>query len=308
MSKVKYFICPMSKNIVDAVLSLNDKRVGLLPSRRQVDYNGGYVGWTTEDFCRYVGSRVYIERDHAGAGQGDVLDDGKLSYSKDANHIPLIHVDPWKTVKTKEEGLQKTIEDIKFIHDLNANTKFEVGTEESIFPFSTDDLEWFVCNLETSLGANLFDLIEFVVIQSGVNLDVVNEQNIGIFDAIKLKKEIEICSKFGKKTKEHNGDFLSSTQRRVRFETGLSAINIGPEISIFENKLYMDYLSPGEFQKLSAICYDNGAWKKWVGGKDIDMNTVFRISAHYSYEKMQLPDVNAVESIKNKLLSILDYE
>ena len=46
----KLFIGPMSKEIVDAVIDY-PVPLGLIPSRRQVDYENGYVnGWVTETF------------------------------------------------------------------------------------------------------------------------------------------------------------------------------------------------------------------------------------------------------------------
>ena len=42
---IKFFIGPMSKNIVDSIIEFqieSKNKVGLIPSRRQVDYNGGY--------------------------------------------------------------------------------------------------------------------------------------------------------------------------------------------------------------------------------------------------------------------------
>ena len=57
---MKYFIGPMSKNVVDAIIEF-DGDFGFIPSRRQVDYNGGYVnGWTTGEFATYVNVRVPI--------------------------------------------------------------------------------------------------------------------------------------------------------------------------------------------------------------------------------------------------------
>ena len=59
----KYFICPMSKNIVDAVCELNSTDFGFAVTRRQVDYNGGYVnGWNTKSFYDYVKNKnkIYI--------------------------------------------------------------------------------------------------------------------------------------------------------------------------------------------------------------------------------------------------------
>ena len=66
---MKYFIGPMSKNVVDAIIDFGG--IGFIPSRRQVEYNGGYVNnWTTKEFSNYVNGRAVIQRDHGGAGQG----------------------------------------------------------------------------------------------------------------------------------------------------------------------------------------------------------------------------------------------
>ena len=48
----KYYIGPMSKNVVDCVIKHGQQHsVGLIPSRRQIDYCGGYVNnWDTESF------------------------------------------------------------------------------------------------------------------------------------------------------------------------------------------------------------------------------------------------------------------
>ena len=55
---VKYFLGPMSKNVVDSVIDYNNTNgstFGFIPSRRQVEYNGGYVNnWTNETFSKYV--------------------------------------------------------------------------------------------------------------------------------------------------------------------------------------------------------------------------------------------------------------
>ena len=48
--KPRLFIGPMSKEIVDAVIDF-PWPLGLIPSRRQVDHESGYVnGWVTETF------------------------------------------------------------------------------------------------------------------------------------------------------------------------------------------------------------------------------------------------------------------
>ena len=59
---VKFFIGPMSKNVVDAVIEVNkdiDLKIGFIPSRKQVEYDNGYVNnWTTESFSKYVKSKT----------------------------------------------------------------------------------------------------------------------------------------------------------------------------------------------------------------------------------------------------------
>jgi hypothetical protein len=298
----------MSKNIVDAVLQLNRTDIGLLPSRRQVDFDGGYVGWNTETFSKYVDKKVVLERDHGGEGQGRLYDDGKDSYRSDALHMDIVHVDPWKTCLTREEGLKKTLKEVMFVHNLNPKLRFEVGTEQALFTLSSSDLRWFLTELRTNLPDYVFEKIEYVVIQSGVHLDVVNEKNVGRFNLQKLIHEVSLCKDFGKKSKEHNGDFLNSAQRKIRFENGLSAINIGPELSIFENSLYIQHLSKNELDEYNKICYDSGVWKKWITNPEHENipNIFMKVCGHYNYYKMILPEIGVVELLKEKILHMVN--
>jgi len=83
----KYFICPMSKNIIDAVCELDSTDFGFAVTRRQVDYNGGYVnGWNTKSFYDYVKSKnssIVLERDHGGPSQGTAEVNGLVCYRVD---------------------------------------------------------------------------------------------------------------------------------------------------------------------------------------------------------------------------------
>ena len=79
---LEFFIGPMSKNVVDAVMEFCDEgghSIGLIASRRQVEWNGGYVNnWTTKEFAEYT-KKIFSVRDHAGPGQGQFTDDGYTS-------------------------------------------------------------------------------------------------------------------------------------------------------------------------------------------------------------------------------------
>ena len=58
----KLFIGAVSKNTVDTVIEYandNNVKLGLIPSRRQIDYDSGYVNnWITNEFAVYVKRRM----------------------------------------------------------------------------------------------------------------------------------------------------------------------------------------------------------------------------------------------------------
>ena len=191
----------MSKNVVDSIIEF-DGNFGFIPSRRQVDYNGGYVNkWTTGEFTKYVNGRVPIERDHGGIGQGYKYDDGYESLKEDCKFVDIIHIDPWKNHQGYYDGLKECIKNIEFCYYTNRDMKFEVGTEESTRKFSVTELDSLLTDLYYNLSDDIFDSIEYVVVQSGVGLDLANMRNTGKFDPDRLEKMIKVCEKFGKKSK-----------------------------------------------------------------------------------------------------------
>ena len=308
---MKYFIGPMSKNVVDAVIEFNGD-FGFIPSRRQVDCNGGYVNdWTTGEFSKYVNGRVPIQRDHGGIGQGYVHDDGMKSFMHDSEYFDIIHIDPWKWYPKFEEGLQQTMDYINFIHLVldNTNVKFEIGTEESIRRFEHHELERLLSKLESVFYPKQFENIEFVVVQSGVGLDLGKQKNTGTFNPDRLEKMLEVCKKFGKKSKEHNGDYLSSKDYRDRFDLGLDSINIAPEFGQLETLCYLDEMG-NDIEDYYQICYDSKRWEKWVDKDFIpedNKRELIKICGHYVFSderfKKIKPNIDdkIIEVVKNKL-------
>ena len=140
MKYPKYYIGPMSKNIVDAIIEFCNETnniIGLIPSRRQVEWNGGYVNnWTTKDFSKYS-NNLLLKRDHAGPGQGYKDDNGFKSLEYDCKYLNMIHIDPWKKYSKYEDGLAWTREMIEYCYDINTSIEFEIGTEEAIRRFES---------------------------------------------------------------------------------------------------------------------------------------------------------------------------
>ena len=306
MKNIKYFIGPMSKNVVDAVIEHNGN-FGFIPSRRQVDYNGGYVNnWSTGEFATYVGGRVPIGRDHGGAGQGYREDDGYESFLHDYKYFDIIHIDPWKKYQKFEDGLEETLAVLNYIYNMNQSVMFEVGTEEAIRKFTADELDTL---LRTLSEFEFFDNIEYAVVQSGVGLDLGKQTNTGTFDSNRLKEMVNVCKKFGKKSKEHNGDYLSSVEYKSRFDLGLDSINIAPEFGQLETLCYLDEMGD-DIEDYYQICYESKRWEKWVSKDFIpedNKKELIKICGHYVFSDEEFtlikPDIDhkIKRVIKNKL-------
>ena len=297
----------MSKNVVDSIIEF-DGEFGFIPSRRQVDYNGGYVNsWTTGEFATYVKGRVPIERDHGGIGQGYKHDDGIESYMHDCRYFDKIHIDPWKEYQDFDKGLQETIDCINFIYLVmgKKEVKFEVGTEESIRRFEVDELENLLRHLKGKLEPEIFENIEYVVVQSGVGLDLGKQNNSGTFDPDRLENMINICKKFGKKSKEHNGDYLSNDEYKVRFDMGLDSINIAPEFGQLETLCYLEEMDK-DIDEYYNICYDSKRWKKWVNDDFVpedNKKELIKICGHYVFSNRRFLDIKP--NIDDKIKTVI---
>ena len=304
---IKYFIGPMSKNVVDSIIEF-DGNFGFIPSRRQVDYRGGYVSnWTTGEFATYVDGRVPIERDHGGIGQGYKHDDGIESFMHDCRYFDKIHIDPWKEYQDFYKGLQETIDCINFIYLVlgKKKIKFEVGTEESIRRFGVYELKQLLRILEGKLESEIFENIEYVVVQSGVGLDLGKQNNSGTFDPDRLEKMINICKKFGKKSKEHNGDYLSNDEYKVRFDMGLDSINIAPEFGQLETLCYLEEMGE-DIDEYYNICYESKRWEKWVDKDFIPENNkkeLIKICGHYVFSDERF--LNMKPHIDDKIKTVI---
>lgn len=303
MNFPKYYIGPMSKNVVDCVIKHGQKHsIGLIPSRRQVDFSGGYVnGWNTEIFSSYIkkkNSSILLCRDHGGAEQGQVSDDGNKSFETDAQYLDLIHIDPFRVSETIYQAAEKTADIIEKIFEVNPNIMYEVGTEEAIFKYQPEDLNWMLGYLKIRLRMEYFNQIKYAVVQSGTRLDLATRTNIGNYNNTRLQNFIEIVKNFDLMSKEHNGDYLTdSFDVEVRFASGLDAINIAPEYGQIESEFYLEMCSKDNalFEQLYKICYNSGKWKKWISDVSrVSKSQIVMTCCHYI-----LSDKSFIDNIKS---------
>jgi hypothetical protein len=293
----------MSQNVVDCVIKHGQMHsIGLIPSRRQVDFSGGYVnGWNTEIFSSYVkkkNSSVLLCRDHGGAEQGQVSDDGNKSFETDAQYLDLIHIDPFRVSETIYQAAEKTGNMIEKLFGINPNIMYEVGTEEAIFKYEPEHLNWMLGYLKIRLRVEQFNQIKYAVVQSGTRLDLATRTNTGNYNNTRLEKFIKVVKNFDLLSKEHNGDYLTdSFDVEVRFASGLDAINIAPEYGQIESEFYLEMCKKDSslFEKLYEICYNSGKWKKWISDVSrVSKSQIIMTCCHYI-----LSDNSFIDNIKS---------
>jgi hypothetical protein len=312
----KYFIGPMSKNVVDSIIEFCNEtgnKIGLIPSRRQVEWDGGYVNnWITEEFSKYS-NILLLQRDHSGPGQGQIDDDGYESLKYDCQYLNLIHIDPWKKFPIFADGLEWTINMINYCYNINPNIQFEVGTEEAIRRFEPYELADLMYELQFRLEPEIYKQIKYLVIQSGTSLKGTNQT--GHYDTQRLVEMIDVVKRYNLLSKEHNGDYIPVSTIKEKFNLGLDAINIAPEFGLIETQTYLDEINDSElFERYFQICYDSKKWVKWVNN-DFDPYTnkkeLIKICGHYvlsnseflSEIKSQYSNIDQKikNNIKNKL-------
>jgi hypothetical protein len=317
----KYFIGPMSKNVVDTIIEFcneTNNNIGLIPSRRQVEWNGGYVNnWTTQEFTEYIKSKtdkILLVRDHSGPKQGQIEDDGYFSLSEDCKYLDIIHIDPWKKYSIFSEGLEETIKMIEYCYNQNPNIQYEVGTEEAIRRFESYELSDLVHQLKSRLNLKVFNQIKYLVIQSGTSLEGTNQT--GNYDTVRLKEMIKVCKQHNLISKEHNGDYIPVSTIKKKFDLGLDSINIAPEFGLIETQTYLDNIKDDIiFNEYWKICYESKKWEKWVNqdfNPHLNKKELIKICGHYilshpkfiSDIKPIFPDID--KKIKNNITTKLN--
>lgn len=312
-STMKYCFGPMTVNITNAIINWsndNNVCVGFIPSRRQIDYNGGYVGFTTESFCEYVRSKskITLERDHGGPLQGVMKDSGDKSLDVDAQYFDIIHIDPFKQYPNIVEAARYTANAINRLIRKNPRIKFEVGTEENIYKYQKNDLNKFL-DLLVKLTNN-FSSIEYVAVQTGCQIRGLSNKNS--FNSKKISKTLQMCNQYGLKTKEHNGDFLTGEDVKKRIDIGIDCINIAPELGIIETAAIIRSAGPILRNDLIAFLVKSNKWKKWLPYSADDYSKAV-FSGHYmSLDKEfillrnQISNLDTTTDITNFLNGIIN--
>lgn len=294
----KLYIGPVSINTIDAAIEFSNENkvcLGLIPSRRQVDFCGGYLNLNTKKFSNYIRNRsdlVVIERDHGGPLQGYEVDNGIESFIEDAKFFDIIHIDPFKKYKCIIECAEHTILHIQYLSKINNKLKFEIGTEQGIREYSNEELNYFIEYIHKNLNKKTFEKIIYLVVQGGTK--VFDGKNTARERSDGISGFIDICRKYKKSSKEHNGDYLELFEIKSKFDLGLDAINIAPEFGSLESEVWIEKFSESDFNTFFDLVLNSKRWIKWFD-KDFEPHSnkekLIKMCGHYVFENQIFKDI-----------------
>ncbi len=296
-------VCPNSEAVVKAaVLASKEAEAPLLfaATLNQVDLDGGYTGWTQEQFVRMV--RGMVEEygytgpvvaglDHGGPWLKDLqareqwpLDRAmqgvkdSLTASLEAGY-DLLHVDP--TVdRTLPAGDSMPIESViertlALIAHAEAHRRarglppvsYEVGTEEvhgGLADLSVFDR--FLEGLRQGLAERGLDDVWpcFVVGKVGTDLHTT------LFDPAVARQLVAHAASYGSVIKGHYTDYVSNAEDYPR--SGMGGANVGPEFTeaeygalemLCERESARGLAPSGVMVALRDAVVASGRWEKW---------------------------------------------
>ena len=336
------FVGPMSKNLVDAAIKFVYDFKTFLPliaSRRQIDFNRGYVNnWTTREYAQYVKSkdpehRIILCRDHGGPNQGNTkhedyensIIDSKVSFRSDIKEgFDIIHID---TVKVKldffpdDNVLLDESEMMQCLYDLylccsldardnNKEIEFEIGME------SVDGTQMSLVEFSSFLNKSIKHFVDnnlklplFCVAQTGTH--VKETRNMGelipghSFLLSEIKNHFENIY-----LKEHNADYLSTENLQLHRAVGINALNIAPEFgyseTIFLVNKFFETKSIDLYRRFLKLAYESKKWERWVINDKLADESKALIAGHYIFAKPEFLEIK--KELNDKLGYDVDEE
>jgi hypothetical protein len=186
----------------------------------------------------------------------------------------LIHIDTSRVDDTY--GIAEEL--FKFCIDLNPNIRFEFGTEENV-GVAAGAIKY---KNDVAFAKNIPNL-EFVVAQTGSLCH--EDHQAGTFEIDTVRDLVRVANENGVKLKEHNADYLTAEQIKLRKAAGVHAMNIAPQLGVVQTKLLKEMaLSRGgeaQWADFSKVVLASGRWKKWTNSEEDAQKVV--VAGHYCF-------------------------
>lgn len=279
---------PMSKEIMN-ILSEYSYEVPLMivSSRNQVDYVGGYV--CDQNYLSSIlrnNPNILICRDHCGPYFKDTdkslsisaaIEECKKTIAADIDAgFDLIHID----VSKVEDSFKVADELIEFTLKLKPDILIEFGSEEN----TGKNLDETFAHLDDQLNycKQYKENIKFFVSQTG---SFIKDNQLGSFNIEYNKKIADKIHQAGFLFKEHNGDYLSTQDLKLRKIAGVDAINVAPQLGVIQTELLFKMSNNSvELQNFKDCVYKGNKYQRWLDASKYSIkDEAVRVSGHYFF-------------------------
>lgn len=260
----------------------------IIASRNQVDAETGYVMTTPqirEQLRLLPTDYIWMCRDHCGPyfldaeknlSLRDAIDATKKTIAYDIEQgFDLIHIDTSRVDDTY--GIAEEL--FKFCLDLNPNIQFEFGTEENV-GVAAGAIKY---KNDVAFAKDIPN-IQFVVAQTGSLCH--EDHQAGGFETATVRELVAVANANGVKMKEHNADYLSADEIRLRNVVGVHALNIAPQLGVIQTKLLRRLVeaSPNvqdQWHDFANEVVASGRWRKWTERDDREHQ--INVAGHYCF-------------------------
>ncbi len=297
-------VSPISKHIVKGALLAAkecDAPMMFIASLNQIDYDGGYTGWTPKSFTKFLDNEVkrlgivspiILALDHGGPWLKDLhiqrgysLDEALESTYKsiesaiavgyDVIHIDTT-VDPYTNDLTTEIVAKRTLDLLEFAEDVRKSydislINYEIGSDRWRFK-DEDYASELVSLVLKDLKRRSLDKVRIIFMVGDVGTKVAPGN---LLDVEKAKKLVDVASRYGLYLKTHSTDYVSNPE--VFPKIGIGGANIGPMFADIEYRAVKDlaikekdFYEKGKLKKYSNILeslysciLEDGRWRKY---------------------------------------------
>ena len=285
---------PMSPEVIGILAQYShDKQqpLMLIASRNQIDAESGYVMTTPElrkQLDQLPTDHLWVCRDHCGPYFLDIEKGLPLRQAVEATKktiaydieqgFNLIHIDTSRVEDTY--GIAEEL--FKFCLDLNPNIKFEFGTEENV-GVAAGAIKY---REDVAFAKNIPN-IKFVVAQTGSLCH--EDHQAGGFEIDTVRELVAVANANGVKLKEHNADYLTAEQVKLRKDVGVHAMNIAPPLGVVQTKLLRRMVEENnllaDWNPFVEAVLASGRWKKWTDSLEPAQRVT--VAGHYLFNSSE---------------------
>lgn len=295
---------PMSLEVIKSMATYAENYMEplmIIASRNQVDAESGYV-MTTPQLRELLSTlpteNLWICRDHCGPYFLDSEKDLSLYRAIEATKktiaydieqgFDLIHIDTCRVEDTY--GVAEEL--FKFALRLNPNVRFEFGTEENV-GVAAGKIKY---KEDVAFAKNMPNIYT-VVAQTGSLCH--EDHQAGEFNYDAAVELVQVANENGVKLKEHNADYLTPAEVRMRQDAGVHALNIAPQLGVAQTKLLRILSSKyatKEWEKFHNLVIKSNNWSKWT--KSSDATQRVNVAGHYCFNSKEYK--NIIKKLKSQ--------